>query len=471
MSSREQRVHLPVVERPSSLRPDGVRETIIPADVKGRYTRWRIIVRTVLIVFAAVLPFVRIDGRPALFLDIPARRFFLFGLSFNAQDAWLLFFGLTALGFGLVVVTTVLGRVWCGWTCPQTVLLEGLFRPVERWIEGPRNARMRRDRGPWTRDRLIRKVAKHAIFVLMASLVAHVIIAYFASLPSLATMILEGPLAHPQAFAWTTGVAAALYVDMAWFREQLCLVVCPYGRLQSILTDDDSLTVGYDVERGEPRGRRKKGQDENLGDCVDCNRCVVVCPTGIDIRHGLQIDCIGCTSCIDACDEVMDRLGKPRGLIRYDSLRGLRGEPRRWFRPRLAFYAVLGVIGAGVLTFALSGRTPYEANLLRAPGALFVRDGEAIRNSFELHLVNKEDAETTFAIEVLERPENADVIIATPAPTLDALGSRRVPILVQVPDGRIDEGAKLVLEVTASGTDERARVEAPVLGPQRAGGS
>jgi cytochrome c oxidase accessory protein FixG len=463
------RLHLPVIEeRKSSLRSDGKRVEIVTADVKGRFLTWRRVLWAVLIAFAAALPFVHIGGRPALFLDVPARRFFLFGFSMNAQDAWLLFFALTALGFGLVVVTTVLGRVWCGWTCPQTVLLEGLFRPVERWIEGPRTAHMKRDAGPWTSGRVLRKIAKHTAFIGLAWLCAHVLVAYFASLPSLGTMILEGPLAHPEAFAWSIAFALAIYLDMAWFREQLCLVVCPYGRLQSMLTDDDSLTVGYDVSRGEPRGHRKKGEDKELGDCVDCNRCVVVCPTGIDIRNGLQVDCIGCTQCIDACDEVMDRVEKPRGLIRYDSLRGLRGEKRRWWRPRLALYAVLGVIGCVALAFAVSSHSPFEANLLRTPGALFVRDGESIRNSLELHLMNKQDAEATFTIAIVEQPEGAEVVIASPETPVEALGSRRVPIVVRLPASELTQGAELTLRVSASGTDAREEVTIPILGPYRA---
>lgn len=466
MSNERSRVHLPVLEPRSSIRSDGVREKIVTADVRGRYDRWRIAVRAVLIVFAAALPFVRIEGRPALFLDIPARRFFIFGFSLNAQDAWLLFFGVTALGFGLFLITTLLGRVWCGWTCPQTVFLEGLFRPVERWIEGSRAAHLRRDEGPWTKERLLRKGTKHVLFVGMAALLAHVTVAYFVSLPSLGTMIVEGPIAHPEAFAWCSGFGLAIYLDMAWFREQLCLVVCPYGRLQSMLTDDDSLTVGYDEARGEPRGRRKKGEDEDLGDCVDCNRCVVVCPTGIDIRNGLQVDCIGCTACIDACDEVMDRLDKPRGLIRYDSLRGLRGEKRRWLRPRLALYAVLGVVGAAVLAFALASHAPFEATLLRSPGALFARDGDAIRNSFVLHLFNKEDAETRFTIEVIERPEGAEVVVAAPDTPVAALESRRVPVLVQLPQHALEPDARLVLRVSREDATP-IEVTAPVLGPRK----
>jgi cytochrome c oxidase accessory protein FixG len=462
----KERVHLPVVERPSSLRADGRRERIVPADHKGRFTTARWIVRIVLIAFAAVLPFVRIAGRPAIFLDVPARRFFFFGWSLNAQDAWLSFFVITAVGFGLVVLTTVLGRVWCGWACPQTVLLEGMFRPIERWIEGNRNAKLRRDAGPWSFDRIWRKVAKHALFVLLASAAAHFILSYFTSLPSLATMIAEGPWAHTEAFAWCTAVGVALYLDMAFFREQLCLVVCPYGRLQSVLTDDDSLIVGYDSRRGEPRGHRSARTQNQLGDCVDCKRCIVVCPTGIDIREGLQVDCIGCTQCIDACDEVMAKLEKPRGLIRYESLRALRGEGRKWWRPRLGLYAVLAVIGLAVLGFSLAHHAGIEATVLRTPGSLFTRDGNEIRNSFEVHLVNKNDAARTFTIEAVSS-SGAEVVISSPRTHLDALGSRRVPVMVRIDRDRLRPGAKIILRV--SDGHDQLRLEAPVIGPLHAG--
>jgi cytochrome c oxidase accessory protein FixG len=454
------RVRLPIVDRPSSLRADGRRNQIIPADVRGRFTRGRIALRVVLIAFAVALPLVRIDGRPALFLDVPARRFFLFGQSLNAQDAWLLFFLVTAAGFALVVTTTLLGRVWCGYACPQTVLLEGIFRPVERWIEGSRNTRIARDRGPWTRSRVARKVGKHAAFVLLSSLIAHVVVSYFVSLPSLGAMIAEGPIAHPAAFMWCSAFAVAIYADVAWFREQLCLVVCPYGRLQSALTDRDSLVIGYDVARGEPRGRAR---DASAGDCVDCKRCVVVCPTGIDIREGLQVDCIGCTQCIDACDEVMDKLGRERGLVRFDSLRGFAGEKRHFWRPRLALYAVLALAGVLAAGLALAHKGAFEATLLRARGAPFsIEDGE-LRNSFEIHLVNKRDAPSELTIEAIERPRGAEVAIASERVRLGALGSRRVPILVRMPRDRFVRGDRVVLRVESGG--ESVRTEAMVLGP------
>jgi cytochrome c oxidase accessory protein FixG len=454
------RVHLPVVDRPSSLRADGSRTKIVPADVAGRFTRARHVLWTILLAVGIAMPLLRIDGRPAIFLDVQDRRFFVFGESFNAQDGGLLFFVLTALGFGLLVLTTTLGRVWCGWTCPQTVLLEGLFRPIERFIEGPRNTRLKRDASPRTWDRVLRKLAKHASFGLVAVAIAHLVLAYFVSMPSLATMILDGPGAHPEAFAWSTGVGILLYADVAWFREQLCLIVCPYGRLQSVLTDDDSMIVGYDERRGEPRGHGK--QRTNLGDCVDCGRCVAVCPTGIDIRHGLQVDCIGCTQCIDACDDVMTKLEKPRGLIRYDSLRGLRGELRRFWRPRLGFYAVLGVAGVVALALAVRGHQPLEATLLRERGALYVVDGDVVRNTFAIHVVNKLDARATVTLETVDVPAGVDVDVARTL-ELDALASTRMPMVVRFARGSLHGTTHVHVRVTTA--DATIVLDAPLLGP------
>ena len=455
------RVHLPVVERPSSLRADGTRPQITPADVAGRFTRARHVVFTLLLAFGIAMPLIRIDGRPAIFLDVQDRRFFVFGESFNAQDGWLLFFVLSGLGFGLLVLTTTLGRVWCGWTCPQTVLLEGLFRPIERFIEGPRNMRLKREDEPMTWQRALRTAGKHVAFVVVAFLIAHLVLAYFVSMPSLGTMLLDGPAAHPEAFAWSTGVGVALYVHAAWFREQLCLIVCPYGRLQSVLTDDDSLIVGYDDRRGEPRGHGK--QRSGLGDCVDCGRCVAVCPTGIDIRHGLQVDCIGCTQCIDACDEIMTKLDRPRGLIRYDSLRGLRGETRRFWRPRIGLYALLGVVGAIALGAAVMRHQPLEATLLRDRGALFVVDGDVVRNTFAIHIVNKLDRPVSVTIDPLDVPVGMAVDLGSRL-DLDALGSERVPMVVRARRGP-RRGIQHVRVRVASG-ETAIIVDAPILGPE-----
>lgn len=422
---------LPVVQPPryheGSLGRDGQRKRPYPADLSGPWQTWRRIVYAALIALWAALPWIPVGGHPAVFLDVEKRQFFLFGLTANAQDIPLVFFAVTGLGFGLVYATALLGRVWCGWACPQTVFIEAVFRPIERLVHGPRNVAMRRNAGPMTFDRLWRTVAMHAAYVVAAALVTHVFLAYFVSLPSLFAMMRKAPSQHPEAFAWMLGTTALFYVNFGIFREQFCVVVCPYGRLQSVLLDDDSLVVGYDEKRGEPRGVGKERTGK--GDCVDCNRCVVVCPTGIDIRDGLQLDCIACTACIDACDDVMAKVGKPAGLIRYDSLHGLRGEPKKILRPRIWAYTGLLVLGVVVAGLVLVKRTPFEANVLRLPGVPYTREGGVIRNAFEVHLVNKEAKAVTFVVEPAPEPGLAFVVPMREV-TVEPLGQRRVPVFV-----------------------------------------
>jgi len=353
---------------------------------------------------------------------------FLFGMTFNAQDVWLMFFALSGVGFGLVYATALLGRVWCGWACPQTVFLEAVFRPIERLLNGPRNVALRRASGGMSVDRAWRAVATHGTYVVAALVVAHIFLAYFVSIPRVFEMVRRNPAAHSEAFAWMLAVTGVMYGNFAFFREQLCVVICPYGRLQSVLLDDDSLVVGYDDKRGEPRGHTSK-TGEARGECVDCNRCVVVCPTGIDIRQGPQLDCVACTACIDACDDVMDKLERPRGLVRYDSLRGLRGEKRKVLRPRLYAYTALLVIGAVVATFAFRGRVPFEANIVRLAGTPYTRESGVIRNAFELHVVNKRGTAVSFEVEAKAEPDLA-FVIPIDRFDLEPLASRRIPVFV-----------------------------------------
>ena len=458
------KVHLPVLpadEMQSSIRADGSRNWVQPADVRGRFARARRVVFYGLVALWAMLPWLRIDGRPALMLDIPRRQFYLFGATLNAQDIWLLFFLLTGVGFILVFLTSVAGRVWCGWACPQTVFLEGLFRPIERLLEGPREQRIRRDKGAWTADKILRKGGKHLAFVLLAAFVAHIFVGYFVRLPELFRMVGEGPSAHPEVFAWAAGVTAIFYGNFARFREQLCIGLCPYGRLQSILIDPDSLVVGYDAKRGEPRG---KATEEGVGDCVDCKRCVAVCPTGIDIRNGLQLDCIACTACIDACDEVMDRLERPRGLVRYDSQSGLAGEERRFVRPRLFLYGVLGLVGLSVATFSFRRRVDFEANLLRVPGMPFVVDGGEVRNAFTIHLVNKEPEAAVFHIAPDPVP-GARWTLPSDAPRVEGLGGLHLPVTITVPRAELHGNLPIQLRVRREGGEREVVVKATFVGP------
>jgi len=443
----------------SALRTDGGRTFVVPADVSGRYTRRRTLLFALLLVIYVATPWIEVGGHPAVFLDLEHRSFYLLGATFNAQDVWMAFFLLSGLGFLLILITALWGRVWCGYACPQTVFLEGVYRRIERWIEGPRNARLKRDAEPLGFARLWRKTLKHALFVLVSFLIAHVFLSYFVSLPAMFAMMRQAPGEHPEAFAWAFAMTGVMYFNFAWFREQLCLIVCPYGRLQSVLTDSDSLTIGYDVQRGEPRGKAKA---KDHGACVDCNRCVVVCPTGIDIRNGLQLECIGCAACVDACDEVMTRLKRPTGLIRYDSLNGLSNLPRRFLRPRLYVYAALGLLGLVVATLSLRTRVPFEANLLRLEGAPYVveAEGTRVRNAIELHLVNKRGAPATFRIEGL--PGDAlDYVVAMPSVPLKSLEARRVPVFVSGPN----DGVRRKLRLRVDDGQAPRVVEGPFVAP------
>jgi len=449
-----ERRRLPVLPETfvSSLDPhDGKRRLPIPADVHGRFTTARRIGFGLLVAILIIAPLARLGGRPLVFLDVARRQFFLFGASFGESDIHLLFFVLTGLGFSLVVATAMLGRVFCGFACPQTVLLEGLFRPIERLFEGSRAARMKRDAGGWTVGRAARKVGKHLGFVLLAAAVSHAAMSLFVSWPGLAAMMQGSPSLHPQAFAWGVVTTAVLYGHFAFFREQFCLVLCPYGRIQGVLVDRDTLVVGYDERRGEPRG---KAGDPTAGACVDCNRCVAVCPTGIDIRNGLQLDCIGCSACIDACDEVMDKLERPRGLVRFDSQRGLDGERRRVMRPRLAIYAALGVAGFGVFAVSVARHDDVATQLLRAPGAPFVVEDGRVRNSFILVVGNHRDA--TLKVEVSGKGEGLDFVLSPASLELAPMGTVRLPLVVTGAAGTSSRTFHVAVTETSGGSPHEA---------------
>jgi cytochrome c oxidase accessory protein FixG len=447
----------------SSIARDGARNFVQPADVSGRYTRIRRVVFAVLIAVYLLTPFIRFGGKPLVFLDVAHRRFHLFGSSFNSNDFWLVFFLVTGVGFGLIFVTTLFGRVWCGYACPQTVFLEGVYRRVERLVEGNRNERVRRNQGPWTAEKLTRKLVKHSIFVAISVGLAHVFLAYFVSFPSMWTMVTSRPAEHVQAFVWTSAFSIATFFNFGWFREQVCLIICPYGRLQSVMTDRNTFNVAYDVARGEPRG---KPSDAGVGDCVDCMRCVQVCPTGIDIRNGLQLDCVGCASCIDACDDVMVKLERPRGLIRYDSPNGLEGRGTRLLRPRVWVYAAFGLVGLVAAAVAMAKRVPFEAHLLRTAGAVFVTTDDEVKNPVRFHVVNKRDDPMVLSV----RDESDEAVRSVPAVEEIALApgqSRYVAFVLAVDRAAMRPGLRAKFVLAEGG--ERVEVGLPVLGPMGRG--
>jgi cytochrome c oxidase accessory protein FixG len=459
---------LPPTVVKGSLNPDGTRDRVYPADVRGKFRTARTIVYLALVSLWALLPSLPIHGRPALLVDVSARQFLVFGLTFNAQDVWLLFFVLSGIGFGLIYVTAWLGRVFCGWACPQTVFLDLLYRRVERWINGPREAAKRRDAGPWNADRMVRAVTTYAAYALLSIGLSIGTTRYFIPAHELVAGIVD-PLGHMGMSLWIMTIAATLAFNFGYFREQLCLAICPYGRLQSAMIDGDTVTIAYDQRRGEPRGKVSAKADQGLGDCVDCKRCVVVCPTGIDIRNGLQLDCVACTACIDACDEIMDRLDRPRGLIRYASSSSLAGGKTRWVRPRTLVYTALLLAGSLAASLAFGKHASFEANLLRLPGPPYVFEGETIRDSFEVHLVNKTGATESYKISAETDSPGVSFVVALPTVKLEPMQGIRVPVLVTLPRSSYTHDFPIRVGVRpASGAEERALV-GQFLGAKKGG--
>ena len=454
----------PSLDTVTSIKQDGSRFVIHPADVRGRFTRWRRISALLLIGIYVLLPWIPVNGYPAVFLDVMNRRFHLFGITLAAQDLWLLFFGVSGLAFLLFYMTAFLGRVWCGWACPQTVFLEHVYRRFERWIEGDAPSRRRLDNAPYTPVKIFKRILKHGIFVLLAAIIAHVFLAYFISIPQLWEWMRTSPLEHWGAFVFMGVATAAIYFNFAWFREQLCIVICPYGRVQSALIDDDTLNVAYDYERGNPPGPVK---DEEAGDCIACKRCIQVCPTGIDIRQGLQLECIGCAACIDACDEIMDKVKRPRGLIRYASDRELEGNKTRWIRPRTILYTGLLFVGIAVAGVAFTSMEKVVVSATRMPGAPFYVTETHVRNQYQVRLINKDTDAMVFNLAVqangLEFPVETSGF-SEPV-TLQPMEEKNTTFVVRVPRDAYTGSFPLELSITAGDDGIEIPQEVEFIGP------
>jgi len=365
----------------------GGRIWVHPKRVKGRFMNRRTALSLVLLSFLFAGPWIRIGGEPLLLLNIVERRFVLLGQTFWPQDGFLFALAMVT-GFVLIIVfTVVFGRIFCGWICPQTVFLEFVFRPIERWIEGDRAARMRRDAGPWNADKVGRKGLKWAVYFGVSFAIANTFLAYIIGSEALLRIQREPPGEHLAGLSALLLFTTVFFWVFARMREQVCTTICPYGRLQGVLVDRDTVNVAYDFVRGEPRRPLREGGG---GDCVDCSLCLQVCPTGIDIRNGLQLECVHCTACIDACDGVMDKLGRPRGLIRYASENSIaRGEPFRWTGRARAYTAVLVAL-LGVLGALIFLRDEVQLEVYRTAGQVYQVDAAGeVSNLYRFTLLNK----------------------------------------------------------------------------------
>ncbi|TXB60115.1 4Fe-4S dicluster domain-containing protein [Phaeodactylibacter luteus] len=424
----------------------GKRVWIYPKKPKGWFTDARTYVSWILLAFLFGMPFIKVNGDPLLLFNVLERKFILFGITFMPQDFHLFVLAMLTFIVFIVLFTVVWGRLFCGWVCPQTIFMEMVFRKIEYWIEGDANAQRRLAKAPWTTQKIIKKAGKQAIFFLIAVLVANTFLAYIIGVDEVIKIATEPLSLHWQGFVAMILFSGAFYFVFSYLREQVCVTICPYGRLQGVMLDKNSIVVAYDFVRGEPRGKIKKnraaaakpaspsplaqmqqdvaaaaaetavadcdtgqpgenpveGMKKALGDCIDCGLCVQVCPTGIDIRDGTQLECINCTACIDACDEVMVKVDRPTGLIRYDSYNGIESGTKKLFTPRVIAYTAVLALLVVVNIVLLASRTSVETLLLRTPGTLYQEVDETyISNLYNYQVINKTQAPLTVTFKLI----------------------------------------------------------------------
>ncbi len=375
---------------------DGKRAWVYPKKPSGKLYEYRKWVSYFLLSFLALAPFVKINGNQFLLFNIFDRRFNICSVPFWPQDFHLMVVAMIAGVIFIALFTVAFGRVFCGWICPQTIFLEMVFRRIEYWIDGDRGAQIRLDKQPWTKDKIKKRVLKWSVFFIISFLIANIFLAYFISGDKLIEHIIDNPIDNINTLISLLIFTGVFYFVFAWFREQVCIIACPYGRLQGVLLDNKSIIVAYDHKRGEDENGRKKfrkNEDRNElghGDCIDCFQCVNVCPTGIDIRNGTQLECVNCTACIDECDTIMEKVNLPKGLIRFTSEDNIERKAKFTFTPRLKGYSAVLFILTGILVGLMFLRNDIETSVLRLPGQLYQRkEGNIISNVYTYKLVNK----------------------------------------------------------------------------------
>ena len=460
------RDHLATAEK------DGRRRWIYPRKVSGRFYRWRTWFSWLLLVIMFTGPFITIHGNPLLMMNIVERKFVVLGQIFWPQDmiifAIAVLVGLTSI----VIFTAAFGRVWCGWACPQTVMMEMVFRKIEYLLEGDAHQKRALNQAAWSLKKIARKLSKHTIFYALSFLVGNVLLSYIIGWQQLYQIIVDPPARHLVGLSFMIAFSLLFYGIFARFREQACTFICPYGRFQSVLLDENSIVVAYDHTRGEKRGPFKHEQkfterwQTSHGDCIACNQCVSVCPTGIDIRDGTQMECVHCTACIDACDNVMTKIGAPRGLIRYASLNGIeRREPLR-FTPRLAGYCVVLLVLTTILSLMLFTRADVEATVLRAPGSMFQQmpDGH-FSNLYTVRVVNKTSRELPVELR-LESPGGNLSVMGQGSIVVAAQKLSESSVLIELDPAAMKSGTTPLIIGVYSGGKKVQTLKTAFIGPR-----
>lgn len=383
-------------DRPINMNERGGRKWVYAKKPSGKWYNRRTIVSWILLLFLIAAPFLRLNGHPFMLLDIANRKFIIFGAIFWAQDTFILALLMLSFVLFIVLFTVTFGRLWCGWACPQTIFLEMVFRKIEFLIEGDYKQRHKLDNGPWTTEKVLKKTVKHTIFIFISLAMTNIFLMWFIGSEQWLQIIKEPITAHLSGYIIALVISAFFYWVYSYFREQICTMVCPYGRMQGVLLDSKTIIVTYDYKRGEPRGTK------NTGDCIDCRQCISVCPTGIDIRNGTQLECINCSACIDQCNRIMEVTGKPKGLIRFDSEAGIRDGHKTIWNARNRAYSVVLLALFSFFVYTLLSRPSVETTILRTPGLLFQENSDnSISNVYNIKIVNKTHDEMSLEIKVL----------------------------------------------------------------------
>lgn len=446
----------------------GNRIWVYPKKPQGRFYEYRKYVSYFLLIVLFGLPWIKWHGAPLVLFNILERKFILFGIYFPPQDFFLFVIAMLIFIIFIALFTVIYGRLFCGWVCPQTIFMEMVYRRIEYWIEGDANAQKRLNKAPWNAEKAIKKIGKHLVFFGIAVLIANTFLAYIIGMDEVIKIATEPIMLHINGFIAMMIFSLVFYGVFAWLREQVCTTICPYGRLQGVLLDKQSLAVYYDFERGEPRGKIKKNAPEAevpLGDCIDCNLCVQVCPTGIDIRNGIQLECVNCTACMDACDEVMEKVERPKGLIRIDSYEGIVDKKHKIFNKRSIAYSVVLFVLIGLESFLFINRADVEVLLLRTPGTMYyeLEDGK-ISNLYNYQLINKTDD----VIPIDFKCTNVDSVefqFVGDRPYTIGSTNNEGAVFIKIPKSVLKERkTNLKIEVL-SGDTEVARIKTTFVGP------
>jgi cytochrome c oxidase accessory protein FixG len=449
----------------STMDAEGKRKWIYAQKPKGKLYNIRTYLSCVYFIVFFGLPFVQVGGRPLFLFDVTKAKFILFGKVFWPQDFFILGLGMVAFILFIILFTAAFGRLFCGWACPQTNFMEMMFRKVEYWIEGDAARQKMLAKAPWTSEKIIRKSTKHVVFFGLSFIIANFFLAYVIGVQDLEKIMREPLSEHVAGFSSLLVFSGVFYGVYAFFREQACTVICPYGRLQSVLLDKNSMVVAYDYKRGETRGIAKKTEEDIYGDCIDCFACVKVCPTGIDIRNGVQMECVGCTACIDACNNIMDRIGKPQGLIRYASENSIaNGEPLK-YTSRMKMYTALCGLVVVILSAILFTRKDVDATVMRTPGILYQERGtDSISNLYNIKLANKTTQEIPLTIK-LEGNDGKIEIVGKPFIDVAKEGQGSGSFFIVLPKHRVHERKTELRLALYEGGKKLAVVKTNFLGP------